>query len=181
MGSETQRMTQICWTWKDQCHRLDNDWRHLHLHKGRDKSTRFNGKSTCNSWTNERRTSSQKKLNSNRATTKLTERIHRRSDPWRTQVTTHWWSDIHSMNSVGFSSKRTPWSRATNQPFLDESEIRLLTLFKSTMLTDDDQNDTWVESKDLTNVLQLRSKWWTDRWWCTHGESAGFSCGIHDA
>jgi hypothetical protein len=44
----------------------------LHLQSGRDKSTRFNGKSTWKICTIDRRTSSQKKLNNNRATTKLT-------------------------------------------------------------------------------------------------------------
>jgi hypothetical protein len=44
----------------------------LHLQSGRDKSTRFNGKSTWKICTIDRRTSSQKKLNNNKATTKLT-------------------------------------------------------------------------------------------------------------
>jgi len=45
---------------------------YLHLQSGLDKSTRFNGKSTWKSCTIDRRTSSQKKLNNNKATTKLT-------------------------------------------------------------------------------------------------------------
>lgn len=48
------------------------DLLNLHLQRGLDKSTRFNGNSTRKSCTIDRRTSSQKKLNNSRATIKLT-------------------------------------------------------------------------------------------------------------